>query len=125
VANLGLGANVRLGSVAGLLECEVICGGERLDTEVASCFAADLMSDVLAFSTSDTLLITGLTNVQCVHTADVAECRGILFVSGKRPSPEALQLAKERAIPLLSTRHSMFDSCGILFANGIPTARKT
>ena len=120
----GLGVSVQLRAVAGLLECEVICGQERLDTEVASCFAADLMSDVLAFSAPDTLLITGLTNGQSVHSADVADCRGIVFVSGKHPSPEALELAKERAMPLLSTRHSMFDSCGILFAGGVPTARK-
>jgi predicted transcriptional regulator len=121
----GLGVEVQLRSVVGLLDCEVICGHDGLDAEVSSCFAADLMSDVLAFSASDTLLITGLTSVQSVHTADVAECRGIVFVSGKRPSPEALALARTRAIPLLSTPHSMFDSCGILFANGLPPARKT
>lgn len=120
----GLGVDVQLRSVAGLLECDVICGHEGLDAEVSSCFAADLMSDVLAFSASDTLLITGLTSVQSVHTADVAECRGIVFVSGKRPSPEALELARSRAIPLLSTRHSMFDTCGILFANGLPAAAR-
>jgi predicted transcriptional regulator len=122
VRHEGSGRNVRLRSVAGLLGCEVICGEEKLDTEVSSCFAADLMSDVLAFASPDTLLITGLTSVQSVHTADVAECRGIMFVSGKRPAPEALELARSRAIPLLSTRHSMFDSCGILFSNGLPTA---
>ena len=118
------GAMVQLRSIVALLECEVICGHEVLDIEVPSCFAADLMSDVLAFSAPDSLLITALTSVQSVHTAHVADCTGILFVSGKRPSPEALQLARDNSIPLLATRHSTADSCGILRQHGLPAASK-
>ncbi len=110
---------LQLRTVAGLLDCEIVCGHEALDTPVASCFAADLMSDVLAFSRPDALLITGLTSVQSVHTAHVADCVGILFVSGKRPSPEALQLARDMSIPLLSTSRGMFEACGVLSRNGL------
>ncbi len=118
------GAAVRLRAIVELLACEVLCCDGALETAVPSCFAADLMSDVLAFATPNALLITGLTSVQAVHTADVAECAAILFVGGKRPSVEALQLAERRAIPLLSTSHPMFEACGILHANGILPARK-
>jgi len=110
---------LQMRAVVGLLECEVACGQEALDTPVAACFAADLMSDVLAFSSPDALLITGLTSVQSVHTAHVADCVGIVFVSGKRPSPEALQLARDMSIPLLSTSRSMFEACGILASYGL------
>ncbi len=119
-----LGERVQLRSIVALLDCEVISGHELLEAEVPSCFAADLMSDVLAFSAPDSLLITGLTSVQSVHTAHVADCTGILFVSGKRPSAEAIQLARDNAIPLLATSHSMFDSCGILLQHGLPPASK-
>jgi predicted transcriptional regulator len=119
------GGKVQLRSLVSLLDCEVLSGPEALGAEVTSCFAADLMSDVLAFSIPHTLLITGLTSVQSVHTADVAECTGILFVSGKRPSPEALGLANAKEIPLLTTKHPMFVACGILFRNGLAAARKT
>jgi predicted transcriptional regulator len=115
---------VQLRAVVALLECDVICGHEVLDAHVFSCFAADLMSDVLAFSAPNALLITSLTSVQSVHTADVADCKGILFVSGKRPTPEALGLARSLELPLLSTDRTMFESCGILFQNGLPPARK-
>jgi predicted transcriptional regulator len=118
------GGTVQLRSIVALLDCEVICGREVLGVDVPSCFAADLMSDVLAFSAPDSLLITGLTSVQSVHTAHLADCTGILFVSDKRPSPEALQLARDNSIPLLATRHSMADSCGILRQNGLPAASK-
>jgi len=106
-------------AVVGLLDCEVACGQDALETAVSSCFAADLMSDVLAFSSPHALLITGLTSVQSVHTAHVADCVGILFVSGKRPSPEALQLGREMKIPLLTTRRGMFEACGILSRSGV------
>jgi predicted transcriptional regulator len=119
------GEKVQLRSLVSLLDCQVLCGHKELDAEVTSCFAADLMSDVLAFSIPHTLLITGLTSIQSVHTADVAECTGILLVSGKQPSPEALQLAKAKEFPLLTTKHSMFVACGILSRNGLAAARKT
>lgn len=112
-------------AVVGLLDCEVVCGQEALDTPVGACFAADLMSDVLAFSSPDALLITGLTSVQSVHTAHVADCVGILFVSGKRPSPEALQLGRDMSIPLLSTARSMFEACGVLAENGLTASART
>ena len=115
---------MQLRAVASLLECEVLCGHEVLDAYVSSCFAADLMSDVLAFSAPNALLVTSLTSVQSVHTADVADCRGILFISSKRPSPEALGLARSLELPLLSTSRTMFEACGILFQNGLPSARK-
>ena len=108
-----------------LLDCDVISGHAVLDIEVQSCFAADLMSDVLAFSAPGALLITGLTSVQSVHTAHVADCTGILFVSGKRPAPDALVLAQENSIPLVATRHSMADCCGILREHGLPAASKS
>jgi predicted transcriptional regulator len=102
-----------------LLKGEVLSADGDLNINVERVGAADLMSDVLAFSSPDALLITGLTSVQSVHTAHVADCVGILFVSGKRPTPEALQLARDMSIPLLSTPRSMFEACGVLASRGV------
>lgn len=111
---------VTIDRVIEALDCEVIWGGDRLkELRLTACFAADLMSEVLAFSEPEALLITGLTNVQAVHTADVAEMRAILFVNGKRPGEQVLDLARERGIPLLTTKHTMFEACGILHRNGM------
>jgi predicted transcriptional regulator len=106
-------------ALATLLSCEVVCGQLSLDREFASCFAADLMSDVLAFSSAHALLITGLATVQLVHTANVAECAGILLVSGKRPERDALQLGIVNDIPILSTPRPMFEVCGMLYEHGL------
>jgi predicted transcriptional regulator len=107
---------MRLRELAELLGCEILSGGDRLDhIEVRACFAADLMSDVLRFSDSDTILITGLTSIQSVHTADVADMTAILYVSDKRPGQPVLDLAATHRLPVLVTSHGMFDACGILY----------
>lgn len=111
---------MRLSEVCDLLACDVLCGENRLDLEIEECFAADLMSDVLAYSKPHVLLVTGLTGIQTVHTADVAELAGIVFVHHKRPVGHVLDLAREKGIPLLSTPHPLYEACGILRARGVP-----
>ncbi|MEA3407771.1 MAG: hypothetical protein U9R48_06800 [Chloroflexota bacterium] len=44
--------------------------------------AADLMSDVLAISHTDALLLTGLTNPQVVRTSEMADIKAVVFVRG-------------------------------------------
>jgi len=109
-----------------LREVIVLLGGEVIWGEslvggisIDRCYAADLMSDVLAFSQPGALLITGLANIQSTHTADVADLTAILYVAGKRPAQQVCDLAREKGIPLLTTALSMFDACGILHRAGL------
>ncbi len=90
-----------------------------LDIDVSSGFGCDLISDSLCFSRPDCLLITGLTNVQIVRVADMVEAKAILFVRGKKPGPEVIQLAEENKLPLLVTNRFLFESCGILYQHGL------
>ncbi len=113
---------MKLDEIARLLDCSVISGDDLLDVDIRSCFAADLMSDVLAFSRSGALLVTGLASVQSVHAADVAEFKGILFVHDKRPDPSVVAMARARGLPLLSTGRFMFETCGVLFSHGLMAA---
>ncbi len=116
---------MKLTEIRRLLECEVLCGEELLEqTEIESCFAADLMSDVLAFSKSGGLLVTGLTSLQSVHTADIAELAAILFIHDKRPGGPVVEVARHKNIPLLTTRRFMFETCGLLFDHGLTAAGK-
>jgi len=108
-----------LEAVSRILDCQVITGDERLDEEVETGCGADLMSDVLAFVKPNGLLLTGLTNVQSVRTAHIAEVRAIVYVRGKLPDREAVELAKEKGIVLLATSHLLYESCGRLYASGL------
>jgi predicted transcriptional regulator len=109
-----------LREVVALLGGRVICGGDLLDTEVKIACGSDLMSDVLAFIKTGSLLLTGLANVQSVRTADVADAKAIVYVRGKEPDGDAIALAEEKGIPLLSTEWTMYEACGKLYQAGLP-----
>ncbi len=113
------GRSLKLYEVQRVLGASQICGHHSLEREVATACGADLMSDVLAFTKDGALLLTGLTNPQVVRTADVGGLSAIVFVRGKIPSQEATEMARELDIPLFSTPHTLFEACGLLFANGL------
>jgi predicted transcriptional regulator len=110
---------MKLSEIVQELEATILTGEDKLDREFTRCGAADLMSDVLARPTEGILLMTGLTAVQTLRTAQIAGVLAILYVRGKRPSPEVIDLAKEGHIPLFSSPCSMFVCCGRLHARGL------
>lgn len=110
---------MELSEIARLLECEVVAGKKNVGLSVEEICAADLMSDVLAFTTPGALLLTGLTNVQSVITAHVAEVKAIVYLRGKRPDADAIKLADQKGIPLLASPLSMYAACGRLFEKGL------
>ncbi|MDO4988388.1 MAG: transcriptional regulator [Synergistes sp.] len=109
-----------LRKLASLIDAENISTDDDLSSiTVTDAYACDLMSDVLAFCTQGTLLVTGLTNVQIIRTAQMMNLPAIVFVRGKVPLEETVQLAKDNGIPILISKRSMFETCGILYANGL------
>ncbi len=102
-----------------ILNAEILCGQDHLDTEVHTACGADMMSDVLAFVKDQSVLLTGLNNPQVVRTAEMMDMRCIVFVRGKQPEPPLVELAEQRQIVLLKTPLRMFKACGLLYLNGL------
>ena len=114
-----------LAEIVALLGCtELVDLDQAGGREIAGCFAADLMSEVLAFCGHGPLLVTGLTNVQSVQTAEVVDAHAILYVNGKRPDVQVLELARARGLPVLSTTLTMYEACGRLHQSGLPASTK-
>ena len=116
-----ISANTRmtLREIKELLQAEVITGHGRLDEEITFAGGSDLMSDVLAFGKPGILLLTGLSNSQSVRTANIIDAKAIVYVRGKKPDQEGIELAKGKNIPLLSTKFMMYTACGLLFSHGL------
>ena len=111
---------MKLREIINLLQADVLAGEDLVDEiEVDSCFSADLMSDVLGRTHANGILITGLTNPQAVRTADIAEIKAVCLVRRKVPDVETLALAKQKEIPLFTTKLTMFEACGILYMKGL------
>lgn len=115
-----------LNDVKTILDCEMIVGEDSLKREVHTACGSDMMSDVLAYVKDQSILLTGLVNPQVIRTADMMDMLCIIFVRGKRPDEDMIELANERGIALMSTTHRMFTSCGLLWENGLRgSARKS
>ena len=111
---------MQIKKIAELLNAEILCGEDRLDSVVNSAFGCDMMSDVLAFVKDQGVLLTGLCNPQVVRTAVMMDMKCIVFVRGKRPSDEVVSLANESGIVVMATEERMYAACGVLYANGLP-----
>ena len=90
-----------------------------MDHEVHTACGSDLMSDVLAFVKDQAVLLTGLMNQQVVRTAEMMDILCIIFVRGKEPAPEVVELAREKDLAVMTTTHRMFTACGLLFQSGL------
>ncbi len=110
-----------LDQIIKIIQGKVISASADLSIEVETAFGADLMSDVLAFVHTRTMLLTGLTNPQVVRTAEMAGVIAILFVRGKYPPAQTIALAAEKGIPLLWSPYTMYETCGRLYLAGLPS----
>jgi predicted transcriptional regulator len=90
-----------------------------IDREISCAAASDLMSDVLAFAEPYSILLTGLCNPQVVRTAEMADIAAVIFVHGKVPKADSIDLAQEKGITLVLTKAPMFEICGRLYQAGL------
>lgn len=111
---------MKISEIADLVNAEVLCRPDLLDELTADfAYAADLMSDVLAFARPGSLLLTGLTNVQIVRTAQMLDIPAVVFVRGKHPQKETVELASRVGMPLLLSRKSLYETSGIIYQAGL------
>jgi hypothetical protein len=110
---------MKISEIKDILEAEVLTGNEHLNREVMEGCASDLMSDVLAFSEPHSVLLTGLTTLQAVYSAEMSQIKAIAFVRGKLPTPDVVALAQGKGITLLATNLPLFESCGKLYHAGL------
>ncbi len=110
---------MKIKTIVELLNARVLCGEEMLEGEVHSACGCDMMSDVLAFVKDQAVLITGLCNPQVVRTAVMMDMRCIVFVRGKMPPENILELASDAGIVVLASDERMYTACGKLYINGL------
>jgi len=108
-----------LREIAALLDAKALVKQAQLEREIPCAFASDLISDILMCTKEPTLLLTGLTNPQVIRLSDMIDLLGIVFVRGKQPPQELIEMAEERKLPLLLTSMTMFRSSGLLYNSGL------
>ena len=110
---------MKISEIKEILNATVICGEEFMDREVSTACGSDMMSDVLAYVKEQSMLLSGLVNPQVVRTAEMMDMHCIVFVRGKQPDENIVDLARDRDIVLMTTKETMFGSCGKLYEKGL------
>jgi predicted transcriptional regulator len=110
---------MKFGEILRLVEGTALTRHDDSKLDILSVAGCDLMSDVLTYSRSGALLLTGLVNAHVIHTAEMADLVAIVFVRGKTPTPEVIANAEEKGIPLATSPFSMFELCGRLYQAGL------
>jgi predicted transcriptional regulator len=108
-----------LRDIKDLLQCEVLTGGDDPGFDITQVVASDGMSEILAFARSKELMVTGLTNIQSIRTADIAGVSAVIYCRGKLPEQKVIEFASQKRIPVLATKMGMFDICGVLYNRGL------
>ena len=110
---------MKVSNIKKILEADLLTCGNNIDKDISYAFGSDLMSDVLAYINEETVLLTGLNNPQAIRTAEMVDVSVVVFVRGKLPNKEIIELAEENDITILATKHIMFTACGLLYENGL------
>ncbi|MCP3926123.1 MAG: hypothetical protein GY714_26460 [Desulfobacterales bacterium] len=110
---------MKISEIVDILDADLLTDVSSMDNEIEKCGSSDLMSDILAGQSEKSLLITGLLTIQAIRTAIIAGIGGVVFVRGKEPAKEIIEMANDADIPLLRTRYSMFVTSGRLHNAGM------
>ncbi len=111
---------MRLRDVARILDAEVLTGEDKLDLQVEAGCGCDLISDLLAFTKERMLVLTGLVSPQIIRAAEMVDLAAIVFVRGKRPTGDIIDMGKELDLPIMCTHYPLYESAGLLFTAGLP-----
>ena len=109
-------------------EMTVLLSGEartaaHADVDIASAYAGDMLSDVLALGSQPDVLLTGLLNPQVIRTAEMLDTACVVFLRGKEPETSILELAEKCGVCVLTSPLERYDACGILHQHGVTGAK--
>lgn len=110
---------MKISEITAVLNAELYTTRHDALLDIQSACSADLMSDVMAYSRENALLLTGLVNPQVIRTAEMMDIKAIIFVRGKKPLEAMIELAEEKRIALMATDYPLFDASGKLYECGI------
>lgn len=110
---------MKLSDIKQILSGNVLTTDCDLNTEVYSAFSSDMMSNVLAYANNKSILLTGLNNPQVLRTAEMMGMACVILIGRREPDAQTIALAEELGICLMTTKFSMFTTCGKLYTAGL------
>jgi hypothetical protein len=110
---------MQIKEIANTLNASILTPNLDITSEVSNAFSSDLMSDVLTRDYDKTVLITGLSTLQAIRTAEISDISHIIIGRDKEVAKEMIDLAVESEIVLLKCEYSLFRISELLYRAGI------
>lgn len=110
---------MNIGKIQKILNAEYLTGDAWKDRKIWSAGGGEVMDDILKPAAKDCVFLTGLTHVEVIRRSIDAGVGCIVFVRGKKIEKDAIDLAAENQLPLLSTSYPLFVACGHLYMSGL------
>ncbi|SRR6056297_2062611 len=110
---------MRVEKIVHIIDGEILTDGRDVENDIHYAFSSDLMSDVLTRDYDDTVLITGLSNIQAIRTAEMSDIGLVIIGRNKEIDVEMIRLAEANDIMLIKSAYSLFRISGLLYEAGI------
>ncbi len=110
---------MQVDQIVNIIQGEVLTSEKVMKSGIEYAFSSDLMSDVLTRDYEDTVLITGLANIQAIRTAEMSDIGLVIIARNKEISAEMIRLAEANDIVLIKSAYSLFRISGLLYEAGI------
>lgn len=110
---------MQIEEIAHIIDGKILTPEKTGGNEIRYAFSSDLMSDVLTLDYEDTVLITGLSNIQAIRTAEMSDIGLVIIARNKEVNDDMIRLAESSDIILLKSAYSLFRISGLLYEAGI------
>ena len=92
---------------------------EYKDKDVEGVYISDMVSDIITISKPNALLITLQTHKSLIAATNLVDAAAIVFVKGKMPAADTIQLANRAGIGLFVSEADTWAIASKLYALGL------
>jgi hypothetical protein len=89
------------------------------DKDFEGVYISDMVSDIITIAKPNSLLITLQTHKSLIATGNLVDLAAIVYVKGKMPATDVIQLADKAGIALFVTELDAWSMASKLFALGV------
>jgi len=110
---------MKLQEIVDKLNLSVRTASGKLDTEIATGYASDLLSDVIANSKEGDLWVTLQVHPNIVAVASMKGIAGIVIINSREPEEDTAKKAEDEQMPIMVSNLPAFELIGKLYSMGI------
>ncbi len=98
---------MKMRELASRIDAKLFPAARGADPEVRLVIASDTVSGLIADASAETLMVTGLANLQLIRIAELMDAPGLCLAGAVEPAPELLDRARESGLTIMVSPHDL------------------